>query len=190
MEMNLNIQGYPQSQPQQQEYPPDPSYTQQPGYPQYPYAHDPSAPPPPYYPQQQPPPRPIYVQQQQQQNNVVVMQQAAPVTIVRPSIHQSDAGQGALVFAIIITLFALVCGCWWSIVCSIPGIVFASSATNAGARGDYDSVRSNNNLSYGCTVGAIVGAVVGVGSLFGIVFGLSSSSSRTSSCYYSSRYYC
>ncbi len=74
-------------------------------------------------------PRPIYVQQQQQQNNVVVMQQAAPVTIVRPSIHQSDAGQGALVFAIIITLFALVCGCWWSIVCSIPGIVFASSVS-------------------------------------------------------------
>ena len=67
---------------------------------------------------------------------------------------------------------------------------FALQATNAGARGDYDSVRSNNNLSYGCTVGAIVGAVVGVGSLFGIVFGLSSSSSRTSSCYYSSRYYC
>ncbi len=57
------------------------------------------------------------------------MQQAAPVLVVRPGNYQSDAGQGALVFAIIITLFALVCGCWWSIVCSIPGMVFASSVS-------------------------------------------------------------
>ncbi len=67
--------------------------------------------------------------QQHTSNNVVVVQQtaAAVPVVVRPDGYQPDAGQGALVFAMIITIIALIFGCWWSIVCSIPGIVFASS---------------------------------------------------------------
>ena len=75
-------------------------------------------------------PHPGYAQQQSS-NNVVVVQQSAAVipVIVRPDGYQSDAGQPALVFSMIITIFALICGCWWSIVCSIPGMVFATSVS-------------------------------------------------------------
>ncbi|XP_064390765.1 uncharacterized protein LOC135338522 isoform X2 [Halichondria panicea] len=174
------------------------------------YASNPSAPPPngqpaPQYPGNQLPPY-YYPQaprgppqqcaqypqagyvQQQSSNNVVVVQQSAAAfpVVVRPDGYQPEAGQAALVFAMIITIFSLIFGCWWSVVCSIPGIVFANSATSAGIHGNLEGVRSNNHLSYGCTIGAIVGAVVGVGAIVGLVFGLTT---NRNTCYYN-YYYC
>ncbi len=79
----------------------------------------------------QPQPHPGYAQQQSSTNVVVVQQSAAAVfpVVVRPDGYRPDAGQPALLFSMIITIFALVCGCWWSIVCSIPGMVFATSVS-------------------------------------------------------------
>ncbi len=45
-------------------------------------------------------------------------------------------------------------------------------ATSAGFRGDHETVRSNNNLSYSASIGAIISGVVGLGMLFGLVFGV------------------
>ena len=49
---------------------------------------------------------------------------------------------------------------------------FTMQATSAGFRGDQESVRSNNNLSYGATVASIVSSVIGVGIFLGLVFGI------------------
>ena len=71
-----------------------------------------------------------YAQQQCTSNVVVVQQSAAVIPVVtRPEGYQPEAGQAALVFAMIITILALIFGCWWSIICSIPGMVFASSVS-------------------------------------------------------------
>ncbi len=68
---------------------------------------------------------------QQQNTNVVVVQQSAGVipVVARPVNYQPDAGHAALMFAMIITVFSLIFGCWWGIICSIPGIVFANAVS-------------------------------------------------------------
>ncbi len=68
--------------------------------------------------------------QQSSSNVVVVQQQAAAVPVIaRPLGYQPDAGNAALMFALVVTIISLVCGCWWSIVCSIPGVVFANAVS-------------------------------------------------------------
>ena len=45
-----------------------------------------------------------------------------------------------------------------------------TQANSAGANGDYDTAKSNNNLSIGCSIGSAVSAVVGVVILIGIAY--------------------
>ena len=64
------------------------------------------------------------------QNNVVVVtQQPQVVQPVRYTAGNSDYGTPALVFALVITVFIVLCGCWWSLICSIAGIIFASNVS-------------------------------------------------------------
>ena len=64
------------------------------------------------------------------QHNVVVVTQQPQV--VQPVLYRrgnSDYGTPALVFALVITVFIVFCGCWWSLICSIAGIVFAANVS-------------------------------------------------------------
>lgn len=45
-------------------------------------------------------------------------------------------------------------------------------ASSAGASGDYESAKSQNTLSIGCTIAGLVSSIVGIGILFGILFGV------------------
>ena len=71
-----------------------------------------------------------------------------------------------------ILLCVCVCVCKQHTMNSPLNLELSVQATSAGVRGDREGVRSNNNLSYGCTIGAIVSGVVGVGAMCGIVFGI------------------
>lgn len=65
----------------------------------------------------------IQLSYQEQQNVTVVMQQPTPVTTtVRPN-RRPEMGIAAMVFAIITTIFIASFGCWWSLPCTIIGIV-------------------------------------------------------------------
>ncbi|XP_064390756.1 cell death-inducing p53-target protein 1 homolog isoform X2 [Halichondria panicea] len=176
--------GYPEQQPsapyptdaaknpEAQGYPPAP-YTQQPGYPaaQYPPQHDPSAPPPPYYAAQQQ--HTAYPQQQPQQpygqqasSNVTVVQHQPQPVVYQPRINNS-AGQGAMMFALVLTFFALFSGCFWALVCTIPALLLANSATSSARRGQLESAQSNEKISIGCSIAAIVFGVVGTLAIVG-----------------------
>ncbi len=68
--------------------------------------------------------------QQSSTNIVVVEQQAAVIPVIaRPVGYQPSAGNAALMLALMVTLISLICGCWWSIVCSIPGMAFANAVS-------------------------------------------------------------
>lgn len=45
-------------------------------------------------------------------------------------------------------------------------------ASSAGANGDYESAKSQNAISIGCTVTGLVSSIIGIGILFGILFGV------------------
>jgi len=64
---------------------------------------------------------------QTQANNIVVVSQQ-PHSITTTSHRYSNTGQGALVFAGILTVIAAVC-CWWILFCTIPAIFIASSVS-------------------------------------------------------------
>lgn len=51
-------------------------------------------------------------------------------------------------------------------------------ANSAGANGNLESARSQNNLSIGCTVTGAVSTVVGIGVIIGIIFASAASSSQ------------
>ena len=63
-----------------------------------------------------------------QHNVVVVQQQPQVVQPIRRS-GNSDYGTPALVFAIGVTMFIVFFGCWWSLICSIAGIIFAANVS-------------------------------------------------------------
>ncbi len=74
------------------------------------------------YPQQQP-------QQpygQQASSNVTVVQHQPQPVVYQPRINNS-AGQGAMMFALVLTFFALFSGCFWALVCTIPALLLANS---------------------------------------------------------------
>ncbi len=60
---------------------------------------------------------------------MVVVQQSAGVVPAVVANYQPDAGHAALMLAMVVTIMSLVCGCWWSIICSIPGIIFANAVS-------------------------------------------------------------
>ena len=59
---------------------------------------------------------------------IVVIQQQ-PTTTPYVVHTQSNYGQGALYLAIMTTVFFLLCGCWWSLICSGIAIVFAHNVS-------------------------------------------------------------
>lgn len=63
-----------------------------------------------------------------QHNVVVVTQQPQVVQPIRRT-GNSDYGTPALVFAIGVTMFIVFFGCWWSLICSIAGIIFAANVS-------------------------------------------------------------
>ena len=59
---------------------------------------------------------------------VVIQQPQQVVQTVRPT-GSSDYGSGAMIIAIGVTIFIVLFGCWWSLICSIAGIVLASNVS-------------------------------------------------------------
>ena len=45
-------------------------------------------------------------------------------------------------------------------------------ANSAGASGDFDNARSQNNISIGCSIAGAVSTVVGIGVIVGVVYGI------------------
>ena len=64
----------------------------------------------------------------QSPSTVVIQQQPQPTVVVQRD-YNRDYGIGALILAIVVTIFFLSCGCWWSLICSIIAIIFAVSVS-------------------------------------------------------------
>ena len=62
---------------------------------------------------------------QQTSANVVVVQQQPQVIRPAPPVQNSSI-DNSMTFALIVTILFLVFGCWWTLFCSIPAIIFAS----------------------------------------------------------------
>ena len=45
-------------------------------------------------------------------------------------------------------------------------------ASSAGGSGDYDTAKTQNSLSVGCTIGGLVSSFVGVAIFFALIFGV------------------
>ena len=48
--------------------------------------------------------------------------------------------------------------------------IIVMQANSAGASGDFNTARSQNNLSIGCTITGAVSTVVGIGVIIGIIY--------------------
>ena len=59
----------------------------------------------------------------------MVQHQPQPVQRVQYRTGNSDYGAGAMVFAIGVTIFVVFFGCWWSLICTIAGIMFAANVS-------------------------------------------------------------
>ena len=59
-------------------------------------------------------------QQQQTSNNVVVNSQPSAVS---STVHVSRNDQSSFIFGVVVSVLAIICLCWWSLVCTIPGTV-------------------------------------------------------------------
>ena len=57
-----------------------------------------------------------------------IRSQPQPV-VARPYQYHSDIGQNALMLAIAVTIFLFVFGCFWGMICSCIGVVFASNVS-------------------------------------------------------------
>lgn len=77
---------------------------------------------PPAQPQPAAYPPPAYAPAKREENvtTVVVQPQPRPVYIQRTS---SDYGNSATILAVCTTAFVLICGCWWSLPCTLAAIV-------------------------------------------------------------------
>lgn len=62
--------------------------------------------------------------------NVVLVQQQQPTATVITHHVRTDFGQGALIFAIIVTGGLFFFGCWWGILCSGIAIFFALNVSS------------------------------------------------------------
>ena len=49
---------------------------------------------------------------------------------------------------------------------------YCMQASSAGANGNYESAKSQNAISIGCTVTGLVSSIVGIGIFLGILFGV------------------
>ena len=66
--------------------------------------------------------------QQQQHHNVVLVQQQPQV--VTGQVYYGGGGDQGMALAIIATFVAIFFGCWLSLICTIPAIVFASQVSD------------------------------------------------------------
>lgn len=60
--------------------------------------------------------------------------------------------------------------CVHAIIIILSFILNYFQASSAGARGDYDTAKSNSNASIGCSITGGVSSVVGIAILIGIAF--------------------
>lgn len=65
----------------------------------------------------------MHTKAQQQTTNVVVVNQQ-PSTVPLTTVRVASRDQSSLIVAVIVSLIAFFCGCWWTLLCSIPAIVF------------------------------------------------------------------
>jgi len=88
---------------------------------------------------------------QQQTSNVVLVQQQ-PQAVVTTVHHGYAPGDQGMVLAVISTFVVVFFFCWFSLICTIPAIIFASNAQSSATVGDADSAKQNRYLSYGLSI--------------------------------------
>ena len=144
----------------------------------------------------------------QSSNVVVVSSQPTPVvatTVIRP------AGDYYLTLSIVLTVICLFCGTWYSLFCTIPAIIMATSVSNheyfvysfgiasqardAAARGDLEGAQSKGRIALILNIVACVWWVVALIIIVAAIAGSAANASSNSYCYRSSYgyyyyYYC
>ncbi|XP_064391636.1 uncharacterized protein LOC135339462 [Halichondria panicea] len=119
---------------------------------------------PPYYPASQPPPppgawAPQPIAQQQTSNNVVVMN--SQPSVVSSTVRVTSNDQSSFIFGVVVSVVAVFCLCWCSLVCTIPGAVVGHMAATAGRNGDKVAKRKYDQISGALIIAGIVFQVIG-----------------------------
>ena len=92
-------------------------------------------------------------QQQQSSTNVVLVQQQ-PTAVYTRTVRAS--GDNFLTLSVFMTMICFLCGTWYSLLCTVPAIIFASAAKEAESRGDLAKARQKRNAAIFCNVQACV----------------------------------
>jgi hypothetical protein len=105
----------------------------------------PQVPPPSYYSDKPPDIEPSGPSQS------TITQQPTPVAYQR----RYGEGDHHLTLSIVMSFICCIFGVWWSQLCTLPAILYAIRAQEAGAYGDEEAMKKNHEMAFYCNVAAI-----------------------------------